>query len=79
MFSFMQNGANNRSVTGLLFAESSGTLLSIGQDQGFDNIQFPFNCKVTYITLNSFRVVSENVIFEIQINEPGHWMITLFN
>jgi len=79
MFSFMQNGANNRSVTGLSFAESSGTLLSIGQDQGFDNIQFPFNCKVTYNTLNSFRSASTNIIFEIQINEPGQWMITLFN
>jgi len=79
MFSFMQNGANNRSISGLLFTESSGTLLSIGQDQGFDNIQFPFNCKVQYNTLNSFRSASTNIIFEIQINEPGQWMITLFN
>ncbi len=79
MFAFMQNGTNNRSVSGLLFAESSGTLLNIGQNQGFDNIQFPFNCKVTYNTLNSFRSASSGIIFEIQINEPGQWMITLFN
>lgn len=79
MFSFMQNGGNNRSVTGLLFTESSGTLINLGQDQGFDNVQFPFNCKVSYSTLNSFRSANTDVIFDIQINEPGQWLITLFN
>jgi hypothetical protein len=75
----MQNGANNRTLTDLSFAQSGGNQISIGQDQGFDNVQFPFNCKVTYNTLNSFRSASTNIIFEIQINEPGQWMITLFN
>ncbi len=79
MFSFMQNGANNRSISGLSFVESSGTLLNIGQDQGFDNVKFPFNCKVTYSTLNSFRSANNDITFEIQINEPGQWMVTLFN
>jgi len=79
MFAFMQNGANNRSLTGLSFADSGGTPLSLGQEQGFDNIQFPFNCKVTYSTLNSLRSASIDVIFDIQINEPGQWKITLFN
>jgi len=79
MVSFMQNGANNRTLTDLSFAQSGGNQINIGQDQGFDNIQFPFNCKVTYNTLNSFRSASTNIVFEIQINEPGQWMITLFN
>ncbi|BBE16416.1 phosphatidylinositol-4-phosphate 5-kinase [Aquipluma nitroreducens] len=79
VFSFMQNGGNNRSLTGLLFTESSGTLINLGQDQGFDNVQFPFNCKVSYSTLNSFRSSNTDVIFDIQINEPGQWVITLFN
>ena len=79
MFSFMQNGANNRTVSGLSFAESGGNLINIGQDQGFDHVQFPFNCKVMYSTLNSFRSASTNIIFEIQINEPGQWLITLYN
>jgi len=79
MFSFMQNGGNNRSITGLLFTESSGTLINLGQDQGFDNVQFPFNCKVSYSTLNSFRSANIDVVFDIQVNEPGQWTITLFN
>jgi len=79
MFAFMQNGSNNRSLTSLSFADSGGTPLSIGQEQGFDNVQFPFNCKVTYSTLNSLRSASIDVIFDIQINEPGFWQITLYN
>lgn len=79
MFSFLQNGGNNRSISGLTFAESSGTLINLGQDQGFDNVQFPFNCKVSYSTLNSFRSANIDVVFDIQVNEPGQWMITLFN
>jgi len=79
MFAFMQNGSNNRSLTSLSFADSGGTPLSMGQEQGFDNVQFPFNCKVTYSTLNSLRSASIDVIFDIQINEPGFWQITLYN
>lgn len=79
MFAIMQNGANNRTVTDLSFAETGGNLINIGQEQGFDNIQFPFNCKVTYNTLNSLRSVSIPIVFEIQINEPGQWKITLYN
>lgn len=79
MFAFMQNGTNNRSITSLSFADSGGTPFSMGQEQGFDNIQFPFNCKVTYTTLNSLRSASIDVIFEIQITEPGQWVITLYN
>jgi hypothetical protein len=79
MFAFMQNGSNNRSLTSLSFADSGGTPLSMGQEQGFDNVQFPFNCKVTYTTLNSLRSASIDVIFDIQINEPGQWLITLYN
>lgn len=79
MFAFMQNGMNNRSIAGLSFAESGGTAISMGQEQGFDHIQFPFNCKVTYTSSNSFRTASFEIIFEIQINEPGQWMVTLYN
>lgn len=79
MFSFMQNGMNNRALAGLSFAENSGTSVSIGLDQGFDSVQFPFTCKITYSTQNSLRTASYDVVFEIQITEPGQWMVTLYN
>lgn len=79
MFSFMQNGMSNYSISGLNFAETGGTSLELGRQQGFDNIPIPFHCKVTYTTANSFRTASYEVTFEIQINEPGSWLITITN
>jgi hypothetical protein len=79
MFSFMQNGMINRSIGGLSLVESSGNSLSIGQEAGFDNIGFPFSCKVTYTSSNSLRTNSYDNIFEIRINEPGNWLVTLYN
>jgi len=79
MFAFKQNGWYNSSVTNLSFAEDGGTAITIGQEQGFDNVQFPFNCRVTYTTLNSLRTANIDVVFDIQINEPGMWKITLTN
>ena len=79
MFAFMQNGKTNLSITGLTFGESDGSPLSLGQQQGFDHILFPFHCKVSYTSLNSFQSASFENIFDIQISEPGQWMITLYN
>jgi hypothetical protein len=79
MFSFMQNGMNNRSISSLSFAENSGSATTIGLDQGFDSIRFPFSCKVNYSTPNSLRTATYEVVFEIEINEPGQWLVTLSN
>ena len=79
MFAFIQNGKANVSITGLSFAETDGSPLSMGQQKGFDNIRFPFSCKVSYTSLNSFQSASYGNIFEIQITEPGQWMVTLYN
>lgn len=79
MFAFMQNGKTNPSISGLSFAESGGIPLDIGQERGFDNIMFPFSCKVTYTSLNSLQSASFSNIFDIQITEPGQWLVTLYN
>ena len=50
-----------------------------GLDQRFDNIRFPFTCKVNYSTPNSLRTATYEVVFEIEINEPGQWLVTLSN
>lgn len=79
MFAFIQNGANNTGLSGLSFAESSGTNITIGQESGFDTVHFPFTCKVNYICQNSLHTASYEVVFEIQITEPGQWQVTLYN
>ncbi|MFY9151621.1 MAG: hypothetical protein WAO52_06395 [Prolixibacteraceae bacterium] len=79
MFTFMQNGTDNYSITDLSFAGNAGTSLNIGRDQGYDNISFPFTCKVMYVTSNSLRTASYRCVFEVQINQPGQWQVTLYN
>jgi len=79
VFSFMQNGSNNTAVYNLTFSPSSGTAVEVGTKKGFENIVFPFICKVSYITLNSLKTNSSNVAFEIEIKESGEWEIQLTN
>lgn len=79
MFAFMQNGMTNQSITNLSLSQSSGTPITIGNQEGFERIQFPFYCKVIYYTENSLRTINYDVTFEIEINEPGEWLVTLNN
>jgi hypothetical protein len=79
LFAFKQNGMDNSSISRLSFAESGGNPLSHGQEQGFDNIQFPFTCKISYSTPSKFKSTLIDVSIEIQINAPGEWLVTLHN
>jgi hypothetical protein len=79
MFAFLQNGMINYSISNVSFGVVGGTPVSIGQEQGFENIRFPFTCRVTYTTENQFRSTTFQVSFEIRINEPGDWLVTLHN
>jgi len=78
-FSFYQNGAINTTVSSLFLSTSSGTTYNLGSRQGFDNVVFPFKCKITYTTTNSLKTFTYNCEFEIEIIEPGNWEIVLNN
>ena len=78
-FTFLQNGNQNTSVDNILFSPSSGNSYKLGNLQGFENVRFPFRCKITYSTLNSLKTMRSYVEFEIEITEPGEWTITLHN
>lgn len=79
LFLFLQNGVANTTITNFHLISTKGTNTSLGEKQGFENIQFPVTCKVTYLTLSSSRVATLRVEFEVTINEPGDWVITLHN
>jgi len=53
--------------------------MNLGTKYGFENVVFPFNCRVTYATLNSFKTITINASFEIEITETGDWEIILNN
>lgn len=79
LFSLMQNGMPNSTVTSLLFSASSGTESDFGNKKSFENVIFPFTCKVTYSTQNLLKTSTYNVEFEILINQTGEWEIVLDN
>jgi hypothetical protein len=76
---FMQNGGTNGSVSNVRLEGDSGNRMSINNAEGFENITFPFLCKINYETLNKFRTSTNSVIFEFIINKPGDWELILNN
>lgn len=76
---FIQNGGTNTSVSNVMLQGNSGNRTSINNVEGFENISFPFLCKITYNTLNKFRTGTNTAIIEFVINKPGDWELILNN
>lgn len=76
---FVQNGGTNTSVSNVMLQGDSGNRTNINNTEGFENISFPFLCKISYGTLNKFRTSTNTAIFEFVINKPGDWELILNN
>lgn len=79
LFQFLQNGTQNRSITNFHLIANKGTYLKFGDREGYENIDFPVTCKATYITRSPSGTTTLRVEFEITINQPGDWLITIHN
>ena len=79
MFSFLRNGGTNNSISNLQLSSNYGNQTKIGSNHGFENVKFPFTCKVSFTTPTQFKASSFEVIFEIEISEPGDWIISINN
>ncbi len=80
-FKFLQNGQRN-SISDLKIDGDSGIRRNDSfniANNGYDGIQLPFRCKVSYRTLNKMRTMNYDVEFEIIINESGVWEVILNN
>jgi hypothetical protein len=77
IFTITQNGNSSISMTNLNFSPTSGSTYRLGQNHGFENIDFPFECKVTFSVPNAFQSADINVDFEIKITEPGSWEVDI--
>ncbi len=73
------NGTRNSSVEGLSLIADSGAEYSAGQIIGYDNVEFPVNCKVSYTTWNKSHTSQYRARFEFVISQPGNWDITIHN
>lgn len=78
MINFYQNG-NRNNVQNLSVAVNNGERIIGTYADGYENVSFPFICRVNYTTKSKLGQTSYTVSFDIQINEPGSWEIFLYN
>jgi hypothetical protein len=75
----MQGGGDNSTIEDFSMAYDSGNEYRNGSYYGLENVLYPLNLKVKYRSWNLLRTSQYDVIFEIEITEPGTWDITLSN
>lgn len=74
------NGMVNSELQDLRLMANQGTQLYSHDVIGYENIdEFPFTCKINYVTYNQLRTSQNDVLFTFTINEPGEWEITINN
>jgi hypothetical protein len=79
MMDIMMNGNYNSTIENLSMLGSSGNEIIMGGSQGFDNVSFPFICKVSYTSWNKMHSSQHYAKFEFVISEPGEWLVTIYN
>ncbi len=78
MINFIQNGSRNK-VSQLSVTVNNGERIIGDYTDGYENIRFPFTCRINYTTQSKFKATNYNVSFEIEIYDAGSWEIFLYN
>ena len=73
------NGVPNIGIEVFSILGTSGSEFTLGRSVGYENINFPFLCKINYRTWNKLHTSQHNVIFEFEIKEPGDWRVVITN
>jgi hypothetical protein len=76
---FYLAGAVNGSIENLSLVGSSGSEFSMGRTVGFQNVEFPFECKVIYRSFNTLMTVQRDCSLELKIFQPGSWQVKIYN
>ncbi|MGV6846300.1 MAG: hypothetical protein ACWA42_09275 [Lutibacter sp.] len=76
---FIQNGGANTTVSDIRMNAVNGNRIETPNYVGFENITFPFKCKINYTTRNKLKTMSYDCIIEFVINKPGEWELILNN
>lgn len=66
-------------VEELSLAANSGSEFRSGSIIGYQNIIFPFNCKITYKCWNPFKTVLYDCVLDFEIKQPGDWDLRIEN
>ena len=65
-------------VSGVSITGSTGIEFQYSGFYGFESITFPFTSVIRCGKWNKLRTAMYEVNFEIEITEPGNWVIELF-
>ncbi len=76
---FMMAGTYNASIKGLLINVNNGSEIIIGNEHHFNDVIFPFNCKIMYESSNQLRTATYSCVLDFTINQPGEWEVKLEN
>lgn len=74
-----RSGMRNTMVENYRFEWSSGNEIDLRHAKGWENLEFPFEGKITYTTPNKLGTSTFTVQVGFVINEPGEWELILHN
>lgn len=60
-------------------AGSSGSEIRQSPKIGFENVVFPFKGSIRYKSWNKLRTTQFEILMEIEISEPGNWVVEIQN
>jgi len=72
-------GSPNVTVQDFSMVYTSGDEFRMGTVYGIQNVTFPINVRITYLTWNVMHTVQTNVTFEFKINQTGNWDVNIQN
>lgn len=73
------NGSRNANLENFSMISNSGSNFDTGQSVGYEHINFPFICKISYTSWNKMQTSQQRVRFEFEISQPGNWELILHN
>jgi len=79
VFTIAKGGGVDYPIEDLYFSNSSGNDYKQSQYYGFDDVKFPFDCTISYITRNATNSSKYDVHFDFTIYEPGSWEVRIYN
>ena len=58
---------------------STGSEINLNPRIGYENVVFPFKGSIKYKTWNKLRTAQFEILLEIEISEPGNWVVEIQN
>lgn len=58
---------------------STGSEINLNPKLGYENVVFPFKGSIRFKTWNKLRTAQFEVLLEIEISQPGNWVVEIQN